>query len=72
MSKKNYGRMGGVLRLLTRNYFDNYPYFLTVGVAQLVEHLVVAQVVVGSSPITHPIENKAIACKNMQWPFYLG
>ncbi len=26
-----------------------------VGVAQLVEHLVVAQVVVGSSPITHPI-----------------
>lgn len=28
-----------------------------VGVAQSVEHLVVAQVVVGSSPITHPIEN---------------
>ena len=26
-----------------------------VGVAQLVEHLVVAQVAVGSSPITHPI-----------------
>ncbi len=26
-----------------------------VGVAQLAEHLVVAQVVVGSSPITHPI-----------------
>ena len=25
-----------------------------VGVAQLAEHLVVAQVVVGSSPITHP------------------
>jgi hypothetical protein len=25
-----------------------------VGVAQLVEHLVVAQVAVGSSPITHP------------------
>ena len=29
-----------------------------VGVAQLVEHLVVAQVAVGSSPITHPIKNK--------------
>ena len=27
-----------------------------VGVAQLVEHLVVAQAVVGSSPITHPSE----------------
>ena len=27
-----------------------------VGVAQLVEHLVVAQVAVGSSPITHPIK----------------
>lgn len=31
--------------------------FLAVGVAQLVEHLVVAQVAVGSSPITHPIKN---------------
>ena len=30
-----------------------------VGVAQLVEHLVVAQVVVGSSPITHPIKKNA-------------
>jgi hypothetical protein len=29
-----------------------------VGVAQLVEHLVVAQVAVGSSPITHPILKK--------------
>ena len=28
---------------------------LMVGVAQLVEHWVVAPVVVGSSPITHPI-----------------
>ena len=27
-----------------------------VGVAQLVEHWVVASVVVGSSPITHPIK----------------
>ena len=35
--------------------FDNKVHFLMVGVAQLVEHLVVAQVVVGSSPITHPI-----------------
>ena len=33
-----------------------------VGVAQLVEHLVVAQVAVGSSPITHPIKDtKTIA-----------
>ena len=29
--------------------------FLTVTVAQLAEHLVVAQVAVGSSPISHPI-----------------
>ncbi len=29
---------------------------LAVGVAQLVEHRVVAPVVVGSSPITHPIK----------------
>jgi hypothetical protein len=26
-----------------------------VGVAQLVEHLVVVQVVAGSSPVTHPM-----------------
>ena len=58
-----------VLRLLPRHYFANYAYFLTVGVAQLVEPLVVAQVVVGSSPITHPIENKAVAYQKMQWPF---
>ena len=38
--------------------FDNKTHFLMVGVAQLVEHLVVAQVVVGSSPITHPIRNQ--------------
>lgn len=31
--------------------------FSMVGVAQLVEHLVVAQDAVGSSPITHPTEN---------------
>ena len=37
-----------------------------VGVAQLVEHLVVAQVAVGSSPITHPIKrSETIASK--QW-----
>ena len=40
-----------------------YPVFgikrlFMVGVAQLVERLVVAQVVVGSSPITHPIQRK--------------
>ena len=32
-----------------------------VGVAQLVEHRVVAPVVVGSSPITHPIFNFFVA-----------
>ncbi len=31
------------------------PNSIMVGVAQLVEHRVVAPVVVGSSPITHPI-----------------
>ena len=30
-----------------------------VGVAQLVEHWVVAPVVAGSSPVTHPIKNLA-------------
>ena len=34
-----------------------------VGVAQLVEHLVVAQVAVGSSPITHPINFKGLSVK---------
>jgi hypothetical protein len=33
-----------------------------VGVAQLVEHLVVAQVAVGSSPITHPISRPQGHC----------
>ena len=32
-----------------------FPQDIAVGVAQLVEHRVVAPVVVGSSPITHPI-----------------
>jgi hypothetical protein len=34
---------------------DNYEKFFAVGVAQLVEHQVVALVVAGSSPVTHPI-----------------
>jgi hypothetical protein len=41
--------------LQTPKPFVSYAFFLMVGVAQLVEHLVVAQVAVGSSPITHPI-----------------
>jgi hypothetical protein len=41
--------------LQTPHPFANNAFFLMVGVAQLVEHLVVAQVAVGSSPITHPI-----------------
>lgn len=31
-----------------------------VGVAQLVEHLVVVQVAAGSSPVTHPVATLAI------------
>ena len=38
-----------------------YFTFLMVGVAQLAEHLVVAQVVVGSSPITHPIKKSPLS-----------
>jgi hypothetical protein len=33
-----------------------------VGVAQLVEHLVVVQVVAGSSPVTHPKSRAAHTC----------
>jgi hypothetical protein len=45
-----------------------------VGVAQLVEHLVVAQVVVGSSPITHPIlkYKKALAKQFARAFLYCG
>ena len=32
-----------------------------VGVAQLVEHLVVVQDVAGSSPVTHPTTGEAVA-----------
>ncbi len=35
---------------------DNYAEFLMVGVAQLVEHQVVALVAAGSIPVTHPIK----------------
>ena len=42
-----------------------------VGVAQLVEHLVVAQVAVGSSPITHPIKNRGHCSARLQWPYIL-
>jgi PAS domain S-box-containing protein len=44
-----------IFTLQTPPPFANDTSFLMVGVAQLVEHLVVAQVAVGSSPITHPI-----------------
>ena len=33
-----------------------------VGVAQLVEHLVVVQVVAGSSPVTHPNHRVGAVC----------
>jgi hypothetical protein len=39
-----------------------------VGVAQLVEHWVVAPVVAGSSPVTHPSE--IYANKGMYAPFF--
>ena len=42
-----------------------------VGVAQVVEPQVVALVVVGSSPITHPIKNKIRAAKTARIRFYL-
>ncbi len=35
-----------------------------VGVAQLVEHQVVALVAVGSSPITHPIYLRVYSCSS--------
>ena len=38
-----------------------------VGVAQLVEHLVVVQEVAGSSPVTHP--NEGIRSPNRRWAF---
>ena len=42
-----------------------------VGVAQLVEHLVVAQVAVGSSPITHPIKKIAGVLTGPRRSFFL-
>ena len=42
-----------------------------VGVAQLVEHQVVALVAVGSSPIAHPIKNAKDHCSALQWSFSL-
>jgi hypothetical protein len=43
-----------------------------VGVAQLVEHRVVAPVVVGSSPITHPIPTLKKAVIFRSPPFFWG
>ena len=42
-----------------------------VGVAQLVEHRVVAPVVVGSSPITHPILTKIAIFTDYSSPLFL-
>ena len=42
-----------------------------VGVAQLVERRVVASVVVGSSPITHPILNRK-GCGHLTVVFFFG
>lgn len=38
-----------------------------VGVAQLVEHQIVALRVVGSSPITHPVTNSQTGCFILRW-----
>ena len=43
---------------------------ILVGVAQLVEHWVVASVVVGSSPIIHPIKNQRNRAVN-NFPVFL-
>ena len=42
-----------------------------VGVAQLVEHWVVASAVAGSNPVTHPIKY-AITLGSYQVPFFIG
>ncbi len=36
-----------------------------VGVAQLVEHLVVVQVAAGSSPVTHPIKHLVVVLQEL-------
>ncbi len=41
--------------LIKKSDSDKYGEFFAVGVAQLVEHQVVALVAAGSSPVTHPI-----------------
>ena len=40
--------------LKKKSVSDNYAEFFVVGVAQLVEHQVVALVAAGSIPVTHP------------------
>jgi hypothetical protein len=37
-----------------------------VGVAQLVEHLVVVQVVAGSSPVTHPKARRCVSAESAE------
>jgi hypothetical protein len=58
--------------LLHRHNFANYLYFLAVGVAQLVELLVVAQVAVGSSPITHPIKKQGHCSASVAMAFFMS
>ena len=41
--------------IFANNLFPKIQYLMMVGVAQLVEHRVVAPAAVGSNPITHPI-----------------
>ena len=48
-------RTSGFNNLLFHLPHSTFEILSMVGVAQLVEHQVVALVVVGSSPITHPI-----------------
>ena len=43
-----------------------------VGVAQLVEHRVVASVVVGSNPITHPISKPQLSFAQLRRYWKLG
>ena len=51
--------------------FGKKSSLLMVGVAQLVEHRVVAPGVVGSSPITHPIKAKTKTTVGILWSCFL-
>ena len=62
---------GWWLHFITTSRIPKFRFQVMVGVAQVVEHRVVAPVVVGSSPITHPIINIGNwKAANFQYSFY--